>query len=37
MGFDQDDVESKLGQRQRERRADETAAADGDVTCTTSD
>ena len=28
MGLDQDDVERKLGQRQRERRADETAAAD---------
>src|SRR6185503_14715584 len=32
MSLDQDDVESELGQRQRERRADETAAADGDVT-----
>ena len=32
MRFDQDDVEGELGQRQREARADETAAADSDVT-----
>ncbi len=32
LRFDQDDVEGELGQRQRERRADEAAAADSDVT-----